>query len=62
MLMNDHDAGQHDKILKTYLQTGVKKIIGTPGRPVTLKDKNGDKMRCLLTVTEHFQGNNETII
>jgi hypothetical protein len=56
MLMTEKDANVHDAILKAYLRTGVKKIIGTPGRAVTIKEKSENTARCLLTVTEHFLG------
>jgi PAS domain S-box-containing protein len=55
MLMTAKRACVHDTYLQNYLKTGVKKVIGV-GRGVDVKFKDGNVVRCILTVTEHFQG------
>lgn len=57
VLMTAKRAALHDSYLQNYLKTGIKKVIGV-GRSVDVKAKDETVMRCLLTVTEHFQGTN----
>lgn len=55
ILMTPKDAEIHDEILRKYLRTGVKKVIGN-GRSVHLLKKDESILRCILSVTEHFVG------
>ena len=51
MLMPGQDSKDHDKYLKSYRDTGIKKIIGI-GREVTGKQKDGKLFPLELAVSE----------
>ena len=51
ILMNAHDAGQHDGYLERYLHTRQAKIIGI-GREVLAKHKSGELIPVRLAVSE----------
>jgi PAS domain S-box-containing protein len=52
--MIDSFAAGHDGYLKRYRDTGVAKVIGTPGRSVPGKMKNGATFPASLTVEEFY--------
>lgn len=56
ILMPEPDHSSHDKYMKNYQETGVKKIIGI-GREVKGKRKSGDVFPFLLSISEiHLEG------
>jgi hypothetical protein len=54
MLMPDQFAAGHDGYLKRYRDTGEARVIGTAGRNVPGKRKDGSTFPAALTVEELF--------
>lgn len=52
ILMPPEIAAEHDVYIKSYIKTGIKRIIGI-GRYVSVKNSSGSLSPCHLTVTEH---------
>lgn len=51
-LMNDDVAAVHDAFLERYLHTGVARIIGTEGREVIAKHKDGSLIPIWLSISD----------
>lgn len=51
ILMHDDTASQHDKHLKSYMETGIKHIIGF-SRELNACHKDGSNIEIILTVSE----------
>lgn len=54
MLMTDVYAANHESYLKRYQDTGVAKLIGTAGRNVPARRKDGTIFPAALVVEELF--------
>ncbi|KAL7468265.1 hypothetical protein ACHAXS_008489 [Conticribra weissflogii] len=54
MIMPDHVAVNHDQYMKHYLETGMKKMIGTQ-REVTARRRDGSTFPCVLGLSETQQ-------
>ncbi len=54
MIMPSHIATHHDQYMKRYLETGLKKMIGTQ-REVTAQRKDGSTFPCVLGLSETVQ-------
>jgi len=54
MIMPTHVAVHHDQYMKQYLETGLKKMIGTQ-REVTAQRKDGSTFPCVLGLSETQQ-------
>ena len=62
MLMIDAFAANHDSYLKRYMETGVKKVIGTAGRNVPGRRKDGSVFPLGLVVEELYVKNERFFI
>jgi PAS domain S-box-containing protein len=56
IFMNDAYAANHESYLRRYKETGEARIIGTPGRNVPARRKDGSIFPASLTVEEEFVG------
>jgi PAS domain S-box-containing protein len=61
MLMTGADSEKHDNYIKSYIDTGVKKVIGKE-REVVGKSKEGMMIPLVLSVTERRDGENRIFI
>jgi two-component system, sensor histidine kinase and response regulator len=62
MLMSKKMADVHHTYTDKYFETGKKKLIGTRGRNVEGKHKNGDTLYFMLLVREIIKGNKKIFI
>ena len=53
MLMPQEIAKNHKKYVDSYLETGISRIIGTDGRKVIAKHRNGESRHFLLNISEN---------
>lgn len=60
MLMPNNVASKHDQYVKNYIEGGIPKIIGTQGRRVIGKRKDGSDIELVLTISE-IKRNNEML-
>jgi PAS domain S-box-containing protein len=61
LLMTDEHKGSHDAYVKSYLKTGLAKVIGS-GRDVVIQRKDGTICPCRLEVTEKNMGDNRLFV
>lgn len=59
MLMPEPHQGQHDGYLRHYMETGEKKIIGTAGRELTAKRKDGSLCPIDLSISAFRLGDQQ---
>ena len=61
IIMNAHDARQHDRYMDNYLRTGERKIIGI-GREVVARHRNGREFPVDLAIGEATVGNEKRFV
>jgi PAS domain S-box-containing protein len=62
ILMNRDTADKHDEYLKNYLSGNQPRVIGTPGRTITGKHKNGRQISLVLSINERWISNTRYFI
>lgn len=62
ILMPEPYHSEHNAYIKSYLDTGIKKVIGTPGREVQGLRKNGELFHLRLGVSEIIVDNEPVFI